>query len=159
MIELNWRKCFCRTFCTIKFPCDYSYFSVFKRHFWNIFFRDRLISWFSHFVCGWQIYPKLNHMLCSAFFGKIFTHIFIVHKARSCRHPLYIVSKNNPMIASRIIVLNLACIRDCYRFKTSMWMISNARTMTLALYRNFLWRIIIHHQKRTCLGRHFTTIT
>jgi hypothetical protein len=129
-----------------------------KNHFRNIFSCERLIAWSGHLVFAREIDPELDRMLHTSLTREFLCHELIVKESASRSHPLHFVGSYHPTMSSSILVLDLSCIHDRDRLKSSMWMKSYSWTM-ISLGRELPRSIVIEHEKWARDRTHITTIS
>ena len=67
-------------------------------------------------------------------------------------------SSDHATMARCILMLDLARVDDRDCLKSSMWVKSYSRTM-IALRGELPWSVVVQHEERTRIVRHFTTIS
>ena len=167
IIKLDLRECFGSSFLLYdvsffifdsEFPSDHTHLSTIEVHFRNIFSCERLIAWSSHLVLAREIDPELDRMLHTSLTREFLCHELIVKESASRSHPLHFVGSYHPTMSSSILVLDLSCIHDRDRLKSSMWMKSYSWTM-ISLGRELPRSMVIEHEKWARDRTHITTIS
>ena len=158
IVELYLRKCLRCSGNSLKLSSNHSHSSSCKFYFRDTLSCECLISRSCHLISTRKIDPELDSMLYPTHEWESLRHELIVEKSTSSRHPLDFICTDHSSISCRILMFYFSWVDDRDGLKSSMWMKSDSRTMSI-LWFKLPRSIVVEHEKWARIIRHFSSIS